>query len=48
MPTSDDTESLVIGIEMRRVFVPRIWLGMLLLHVSLWLMGGRAEVLVSE
>jgi hypothetical protein len=31
-------------ITLHRVFKPRIWIGVLLLHIALWIIGGAAEV----
>jgi hypothetical protein len=39
-----DMSELVMKIRLSRVFVLRIWLGVRLLHIAMWVIGGRAEV----
>lgn len=43
-----DLETLTLEIRLSRVFVFRIWLGIRLLHLGMWVIGGRAEVLSQE
>jgi hypothetical protein len=37
-------EEVVLRIRLARVFVLRIWVGVRLLHMAIWVLGGRAEV----
>jgi len=46
--TDRDLETLTLEIRLSRVFVFRIWLGVALLHLGMWVIGGRAEVLSRE
>lgn len=39
------TEQLVMQIQLTRVFVFRIWLGVRLLRLSMWVIGAHAEVI---
>jgi len=41
----DGFDTIVMKIELARVFVFRIWLGRVLLRLSMWVIGGRASVL---
>jgi hypothetical protein len=41
-------DSLVLEVRLSRVFVFRIWLGVRLLHIAMWVIGGRAEVIPRE
>ena len=34
---------VMLRIRSRRVFKPRIWLGMALMRLALWIMGSEAE-----
>jgi hypothetical protein len=38
-------DTIVMQIDLARVFVFRIWLGRMLLKLSMWVIGGRASVL---
>jgi hypothetical protein len=44
-PESDGFDTIVMRIDLARVFVFRIWLGRVLLRLSMWVIGGRASVL---
>jgi hypothetical protein len=43
-----DMDSLVLEVRLSRVFVFRIWLGVRLLHIAMWVIGGHAEVIPRE
>jgi hypothetical protein len=45
-PIEHDT--IVMQLHLSRVFVLRIWLGRGLLKLTMWVIGGRAEVLPQE
>lgn len=44
----DGRESIVMQIRLSRVFIFRVWLGVRLLHIAMWVIGGRAEVIAPE
>jgi hypothetical protein len=44
-PLEHGFDTIVMRIDLGRVFVFRIWLGRALMKLSLWVIGGRAIVL---
>jgi len=46
--TNRDLETLTIEVRLSRVFIFRVWLGTQLLKLSMWVIGGHAEVLPRE
>lgn len=44
----DGHETIVMELTLARVFVLRIWLGIRILRLAMWVIGGRAEVLPQE
>lgn len=46
--SNGDLETLTLEVRLSRVFVFRVWLGTRLLKLSMWVIGGRAEVLRAD
>lgn len=48
-PSRDEMlQHLHVQIRLKRVFVLRIWLGVRLMKLAVWVIGGRAEVAVED
>jgi hypothetical protein len=41
-------QEVVVKLRLSRVFVFRIWLGVKLLRFGVWVIGGRAEVVLED